>query len=96
MVQRIGGGRRKTRKKYRKNIRKKGKISIARYFQKFNIGDKVNLSAESAIQEGMYFRRFHGRVGEVKGKQGSCYKIQIRDGKKEKILIVHPIHLKRI
>ncbi len=94
MTKRIGGFRRKTRNKLKKNIRKRGKISLTRYFQEFNENDRVILSAEPAVQKGMYFPRFHGLTGIVKGKKGNCYEIIIKDGGKQKTLVVHPVHLK--
>jgi len=94
MVKRIGGFRRKTRHKLKKNFRQKGKISITKYMQKFKNNDKVILSAEPAIQKGMYFPRFHGKSGIIVGKQGDCYKVQIKDSNKTKTVLVHPIHLK--
>ena len=93
MVQRVGGFRRKSRHKLSKNINDRGKISISRYLQKFNIGDRVNLSAEPAVQKGMYYPRFHGKTGQIKGKKGSCYEVLVKDGNKPKLLIIHPIHL---
>jgi len=96
MVTRIGGSRRKTRSKLRKNVREKGKISIRRYLQTFKIGERVCLKAEPAVQKGMYFRRFHGKIGTIKGMKGKCYEVMIRDIKKNKLLVVHPIHLKGI
>ncbi|MBU4502092.1 MAG: 50S ribosomal protein L21e [Nanoarchaeota archaeon] len=96
MVKRIGGFRRKTRNKLKKPANTKGKISIRNYLQQFKVGEKVLLKAEPAIQNGMYFPRFHSKTGIVKGKKGSCYEINITDGKKEKILIIHPVHLKRL
>lgn len=96
MAQRIGGSRRRTRHKFSKEIRQKGKVSISRYFQKFNKGDKVLLKAEPAVQKGMYFPRFHGKVAIVKGKTGSCYEVIIMDGNKQKTIIVHPVHLKKV
>jgi large subunit ribosomal protein L21e len=96
MVQRIGGFRRKTRYKLSKDRREKGKISLTKYFQAFNEGDRVKLLAEPAIQKGMYFPRFHGKNGKIEGKRGECYKVLIKDGNKEKILIVHPIHLRKV
>ena len=95
MVQRTGRSRRKTRSKLRKNIHDKGKISIMKYLQEFKEGESVILKAEPAVQKGMYFPRFHGKVGVIKGKQGECYKIMIKDHKMEKAVIVHPIHLKK-
>jgi len=96
MVQRIGGFRRKTRYKLSKPRRSRGKISVKKFFQSFEKGDKVVLSAEPAVQKGMYFPRFHGKTGIIKKKIGSCYKVLIKDGKKEKIPLIHPIHLKKI
>ena len=96
MTKRVGGFRRKTRNKLKKNIRYKGKISVTKFLQEFKKGDKVHLYAEPAIQKGMYFPRFHGKPGIIKDKQGKCYKVLIKDGGKEKILIVHPVHLKKV
>ncbi len=95
-MKRIGTSRSGTRHKLRKSIRNKGKISLTKYFQKFNIGDKVLLKAEPAIQKAMYFPRFHGKIGVVKSKKGNCYNISIKDQNKEKTLIVHPIHLRKV
>lgn len=96
MVKRTGGARRKTRHKFKRHYKEKGKISITRYFQELKEGEKVILKACPAYQKGLYFRRFHGRVAEVIGKQGNCYKVSLRDGQKEKTLLVHPVHLKLI
>jgi large subunit ribosomal protein L21e len=96
MVQRVGGFRRKTRYKLSKNHREKGKISLTKYFQEFNVGDRVKLLAEPAIQTGMYFPRFHGLVGTVENKKGHCYNIIIKDKNKQKCLIVHPVHLTKV
>ena len=95
MTKRIGGLRRKTRYKFRKEKGKKGKISLTEYFQSFNSGDKVHLGVEPSIQKGMYHPRFMGKTGTVKGKRGRCYEIKINDLGKEKVLVIHPIHLKR-
>jgi large subunit ribosomal protein L21e len=96
MTKRVGGLRRKSRKKLRKNIREKGKLSLTRYFQKFKQGEKVYLKAEPAIQKGLYHARFHGKMGIIKSKQGFCYNVEIKDGGKKKNLLIHPIHLKKI
>jgi large subunit ribosomal protein L21e len=96
MAQRTGGTRRKTRDKYNKNVRKKGKISIRNYLQKFDVNDKVAFINEPAVQKGMAHPRFYGDVGIVVAKQGNCYKVKVIDGKMEKMFIVHPVHLRRI
>lgn len=95
MVKRIGGIRRRTRYKFRKEKRARGKISITRYFQSFNTGDRVYLGLESAVQKGMYHPRFMGKSGTIKGRRGKCYEVSINDLGKKKVLIIHPIHLRR-
>lgn len=96
MVKRLGTKRRKTRKLFRKAYKQRGKISVVKYFQDFKAGDRVALKAEPSVHKGLYFRRFHGKVGIIKAKQGSCYKLEIRDGGKRKIVITHPVHLIKI
>ena len=95
MVKRIGGLRRKTRYKFRKQKRSRGKISVTRYFQSFNTGERVYLGLESAVQKGMYHPRFMGKSGIITGKRGKCYTVSIDDTGKEKTLVVHPVHLKK-
>jgi large subunit ribosomal protein L21e len=94
MVRRIGGLRRKTRHKLKKSTGTHGKISIRAFFKRFKQGQRVLLKAEPAYQKGMYFPRFHGKSGIVEAKKGNCYSIRIKDGKKEKLVVVHPIHLR--
>ncbi len=96
MVTRVGGMRRKTRFKLSRDMRSKGKITITAYLQNFEPSAKVQLVANSCYQTGMYHPRFHGKVGTVKGNQGNCYMVEINDGNKSKLLIVHPVHLKRL
>ena len=95
MPERKGGSRRKTRQKYSKTLRQKGKISLRKFFQEFSEGDKVTLKIEPAYQRGLYHRRFHGKQGVVKGKQGDCYLIDVKEESMKKTFIVHPVHLKK-
>ena len=96
MSKRIGGFRRKTRGKLRKNVHMKGKFSIRNYYQTFNDGDKVALVADSTFQNGMFHPRFFGKAATVEGMQGTNYKVALFDGSKKKVLIVHPVHLRRL
>jgi len=94
MAKRRGGSRRKTRDILKKHYKQKGKMSLTDYFQNFKEGDTVVLKAEPSFQRGMYFKRYHGKKGLVMGKQGNCYKVLIKDFKMDKMIIIHPIHLK--
>lgn len=95
MVQRIGGVRRKTRYKLKKSRKLKGKLSLGKYLEEYKPGDKVMLRADPIVQEGMFHPKFIGKTGTISKKTGSCYEIIIKDFRKEKKLIVHPVHMKR-
>ena len=96
MVKRIGSRRRKTRMQVTKAPGQRGKISLSKYFAKFNNGQKVVLKLEPSVAGGLYFHRFHGKIGTIDGMQGKCYFVKITDGHKEKRLIVHPVHMKMV
>jgi len=64
--------------------------------QNFKEGAKVALNANPTVQKGMYHPRFHSKTGIIAGKRGECYEVLIKDNKKEKKVIVHPIHLRRL
>ncbi len=95
MVKRVGSSRRRTRHLYHVSKKMKGKLAVSGFVQKLDVGDNVLLSAQPSIMDGIYFRRFHGRIGKIVGMQGTCYMVKIRDGGKEKTLIVGPVHLKK-
>ena len=57
-MKRTGGLRRKTRHKLKKNVRTKGKISLRRFFQRFNEGDKVYLFDFKTIASWSYSKKF--------------------------------------
>jgi large subunit ribosomal protein L21e len=96
MVKRIGGSRRKTRSKLRKPEREKGKVAISKYFNTFEEGETVVLKPEPSVQKGMPLPRYQGKSGIVLGKQGKAFKVLIKDGSVEKMIIVPPVHLLKI
>jgi len=94
-MDRKGGQKRKTRKKLRKPLNRKGKISLTDYLRKYKEGDKVVLLPEPSVNKGMPFRRFFGKSATIKSKIGQCYEVVVRDNNKEKTIVVHPVHLKK-
>lgn len=90
------GPRRGTRSKLRKRRRDRGKISVTRFLQEFEVGDRVVIRPESSYHRGIPHQRFIGMSGVIKGKRGRSYLVEIRDGKKIKTLFLPPIHLKRV
>lgn len=94
MTKRTGGLKRKSRYKLKKDRGTKGKISVNRFMHSFKEGQRVHLSIEPSVHKGSYHSRFIGSTGIVRGKRGKCFEVSINDKGKEKLLIVHPIHLR--
>jgi len=92
MVQKSKGPRKRTRNLLKIKVREK--IAITRYLQEFKIGSKVVLRPTSSSHKGMPFKRFIGKTGTITDKKGKSYIIKIRNGKKEKIVIARPEHIK--
>jgi len=62
--------------------------------QSFKKDQKVHLILESSFHKGEPYTPFIGKTGTIKSQRGKCYEVSIKDGNKEKLLIIHPIHLK--
>ena len=90
------GPKARSRKKMTKKVREKGLPSIRRYLAKFDVGEYAAVAINPSEHYGFPHHRFQGRTGVIIGTQGDCYKLKIKDGNLEKILIVHPVHLKKI
>lgn len=80
----------------RKHVKAHGKISLVRFLQTFGVGDKTQLVAEPAYHKGLFHMRFYGKMGTIKAQRGQCYIVSIQDKNKQKDLIVHPVHLKKL
>jgi len=88
------GPRKKTRYKFKKEIRKRGILPVTSLIQRFETGQKVHVVCEPSVQKGMPHRRFHGKTGTVIGQRGRAWLLEVRDGDKDKIVIARPQHLK--
>jgi len=82
----------KARHKLKKEKRKQG---ITRFLKSFEIGEKAAIVIDSSSQNYPH-PRYHGLIGEIKGKRGRAYIITVRTGRKFRDLIVTPEHLKKI
>lgn len=65
-----------------------------RAIQEFEEGEQVHLKIDPSVPDGRFHPRFDGLTGTVEGKQGSAFKVGIRDGGKEKTLIVTAAHMR--
>ncbi|RLM57392.1 50S ribosomal protein L21e [Halobellus sp. Atlit-31R] len=83
-----------TRGKLSNKPRDRGTSPPQRAIQEYDEGQKVHLKIDPSVREGRFHPRFNGHTGEVVGKQGRAFKVQIVDGGKEKILITRPAHLR--
>ena len=88
------GPRKKTRYKFKKEIRRRGIPPVTSVIQKFEVGQKVHIVCEPSIHRGMPNRRFHGKTGTIVGQRGRAWLLQIRDGESTKTVIARPQHLK--
>lgn len=88
------GPRQGTRKKLANSPRDRGTSPPQRAIQEYEEGEKVHLKIDPSVADGRYHPRFDGRTGEVVGKQGSAFKVEIVDGSKEKTLLVTAAHMR--
>ena len=61
--------------------------------QTFDAGQKVHLGIESSYHKGNYPLKYMGKTGTIISSRGKCYEVSINDKGKEKVLIIHPVHL---
>jgi large subunit ribosomal protein L21e len=93
LVRRSKGYRSRTRTLFRKQPRERGKVGLSRLLRTYNPGDKVKIRIDSSVHKGMPHRRYHGRVGIIKGRRGRSYVIEVAEGKQTRILIARPEHI---
>jgi len=79
----------------RKKVKTKGKLSLSKYFQEFQEGDRVAIVREHS-ENPKFPKRIQGLCGEIKGTRGKAYIVKIKQGNKEKIHIMKPVHLKKL
>ena len=78
-----------------KSQREHGKLKLSNYFQDFKDGDRVAVNRELLVQP-KFPSKLQGRSGRIVGKRGTYYIVNMKDLKKEKIYIIHPVHLRKL
>ena len=96
MVKRSKGLRCSTRQKMRVTPRNRGKVPVTKSLITYSLGDRAAIKIEPRIHKGQPHAKFQGRTGKIVGTQGKAYYVEIRDGGKQKRLLVRPEHLKRV
>lgn len=87
------GERKNTRDKLSNRVRDRGASPPSGAVQEFDEGKKVHVSIDPSVPEGRPHPRFQGITGEVVGKQGRAFEVEINDGGATKTLFVRPQHL---
>ncbi len=96
MVDRARGFRGKSRHKLSKRTRDRGNLTITKILQEFNIGDKVRIIQEPAVQGGMPHPKYKNNTGKILEKRGKSYLVQISDQGKPKQIISRAAHLVKL
>jgi large subunit ribosomal protein L21e len=96
MVKASKGPRRRTRSKFRKNVRDRGMSPITKSLRTFKEGDKACIVIDPSVHRGQPHPRYQGLTGNILGSRGRSYVIEVRMGGKSKQLIVFPAHLKMV
>lgn len=94
MARRAKGFRRRTRDKLRKSPNEKNTVN--RFLEQFSEGERVLIKIEPSSHKAMPHPRFKGKSGVVRGKRGSSYIVEIKDGGLNKDIITTPEHLRHI
>lgn len=94
MTKKSRGFRSGTRKKLSK--KRSARPTVTKFLQKFNIGDNAMIVQEPVSQRGMPFPRFKSRIARVVATRGKSYILELKDGKKRKLIISRPEHLKKM
>ena len=76
-----------------KKVRDKGKLKLSSYFKNIDDGQRVAIVDERGVR--MNFpSRLRGMSGKVKCSRGKFKEVEIKDGDKLKIFVIHPVHLR--
>lgn len=94
MVKRSHGYRVGSRKLMTKKARERGLPSLGKLLRIYEEGERVDIIIDPSIHGGQPHRRYHGRVGIIRARRGHSYEVETTLGKKVKLLIIRPEHLR--
>ncbi|KYK27410.1 MAG: 50S ribosomal protein L21 [Candidatus Proteinoplasmatales archaeon SG8-5] len=95
MAQRSKGIRSRSRKIMRKSPRDRGMAPITHSFTEYEEGEKASIVIDPSVHGGQPHHRFQGLTGEVVGRQGRAFVLEVNVGKMKKRVIARPEHLKK-
>lgn len=93
-MKRSHGQRVGTRSILRRRKNQRSRINISRVMHEYKEGDRVAITLDGGQQMGMPHRRFQGRTGFIKARQGRAWVVAVKDKDMAKTVIARPEHLK--
>jgi large subunit ribosomal protein L21e len=93
-MQKSKGQRQGTRSILKKGRLEKSRLNISQIMHDYEEGDRVAIVLDGAQQMGMPHRRFQGRTGFIKERQGAAWVVAVKDGNMQKTVVARPEHLK--
>ncbi len=79
-----------------RKLKTEEKLTATRIIKDFNVGDRVMLLPYPYYKSNIPPVRYKGLVGSVVEKRGQSYVVLLKVGNKEKKIISHPIHLRKV
>jgi len=76
-------------------LKQRERIPITRQIAEFKEGDAVRIKINSRVRGGKISLRYNGRIAKVVGRQGSAYKVLLKDVSKPKQFVVSALHLQK-
>ena len=92
-MRRSKGFRTKNRTLLRRKPRDRGKQPLGRLLITYDLGQRVRIMINPAVQKGMPHRRYHGRVGTVAEKRGRSYVVEVAGTRTPRVIIARPEHI---
>jgi len=92
-LRRSKGYRSRTRALLSREPREKGKVPVGKLLHILEPGEKIRIKINPSVHKGMPHRRFHGKIGIIKGKRGRSYLVEVPLGRQKRVIIVRPEHL---
>ncbi len=81
------------RSKTRDLFKNKKRITVNKLLDQFKAGDRVAIKINSSFHSGLPNKRYHGKTGQVMGKKGKAYVVDVMLGNALMTLTVSPAHL---
>ena len=93
-MKRSKGQRVRTRSILRRRKSERSRLNISRVIHDYEEGDRVAIVLDGGQQMGMPHRRFNGRTGFIKKRQGVAWIVSVKDVNKQKTVIARREHLR--